>query len=346
MTFSGYSFCGFTPLSVSIIPRAEQVGVLLDRWLLVQKTQVFDPFNPFFPAPTAIRPAVVPWVLASDRYGVAYPAGLLAVVDSIAQKTPAAGIFPVEWEEYWEYNISLAESNQHVVAVPQVLPVGYTARLKRDWHNGLPASSLTAGYTTGVVASGGYRVRTADGYNLYRWRPDPRIWGYAGTPLSQNVSPSVGFKSFQVYTAGPGVRKLQFQIAYVDRSGFPWVGSIPIKLSHDAAGPISSPTVDGTTVDFSASYSYANFSGAGVGTTYSTAWIDAGAISGTAQNTLTEFQSSMDLTAAIAGGLFSFGVVVSWRLSPRCDIPLPFTTTSQGDVIAPGGIAAGSIPGY
>lgn len=345
MTFSGYSFSGFAT-GLGLTQPTLQLAALIDRRYLIQKLQVFDPFSPFFPAPTALRPTVVPWLLAADRYGVAYPANLYGVVDSIAQKTPASGSYPTEWEEFWEYQLSLAESNQHIVAVPQVLPVGFTPRLKRDWHAGLPFNSLTAGYTSGVINTGGYRVRTSDGYDLYRWRPDPRVWGYAGTQLSQSISPSIGSKYFQVYNVGPGNRKVQFQIAYVDRSGFPWVGSIPIKLSHNAAGAIGSTTADGSTTDFSATYSYADFSGSGLGTTYSTAWIDVGVINGTMQNTLTEFQSSMDLTAALAGGLFSFGVVISWRLSPRCDIPLPFTTTSRGDVIAPGGIVTGSIPGY
>ncbi len=350
MTFAGYSFVGFRDgYGSGLKEPAHQPALLIDRQLLVKRIPVYSP--PFFPLPTTLRPTVVPWFLGVDRWGVSYPAGLFGVVDRVAQLYPAADPFSTEWVDLWAsdaMNVSSA-FDAHVVAVPQVLPVGYSARYKRDWHAGTPVNALNAGYVNfGPISSGGYPVRLIGngGFARYRWLPHPFIWGHSGHPLAGGAVVNVGSKFFMVYDAGPGNRKVQIQLGFTAVGGTWSSGTADVKLSHNPAGPIGSTSSDGSTVDYTRVFTLADFSF--VGSNGLTAWIDVGVINGNLQNTLTEFQSSIDMTSALAGGFASTTgyCSITFRLSPRCDIPLPFTTTSKGNVIAPGGIVTGSIPGY
>lgn len=313
--------------------RAHKRGYCLDReprWI-----------PPFLNQKADLYWTPVEWPIAVDIWGVAYPADLWALTNSVAVQSVRQATIEADWIKYWTDVITGTNSptTQQIVAVPKVLPGGYTARLARDWGargNGVTTEAPTGiiGYTNGFgVTSPSYPIKDANGYIHNQWIPNLRPWGYVGTGVAQDGSSSWdgNFPVGSLYNPldiSTGYRKLQLQVSYL---GVLSTGSLKVTISHDAAGTIPATLADGDTIDYQRTFTSADFAGSFV---HTTGWIDAGVISPTL-GVISYFKSS------IYGELPTFTVgpaVVEYRLSPRCDVPLPATATGFGDIIAPGGV--------
>jgi hypothetical protein len=324
--FVGYGLAGdFPPAPVDgLIAYARSIG----RRYFPGRIEWFDFFGN--PAPSGdIRMLPVPWpaALTADQWGVSYPSDIWLLPMVVGRS--GSGSYSDQWADFWKAGIEATSSEAY--GVPKVLPVGYTPRLKRDWHwHGVGDGFHSVAGANGVTWWN-YKIRTATGYDLYPWTPDPAPYGYTGS-LDTATAPQVGLTSFGYHAVGVGYRKVQYQISNPG-VGLIWSGDAVINLSHNADGSIGSTTADGDTIDYTNSVAPGAFTLSGGGA--ATAWIDAGQQLPTL-GVPSFFKCSLDLSA-ITGGSVSGDFVVSFRLSPRLDVPMPFTSTARGAVIAPGG---------
>lgn len=284
-----------------------------------------------------IRPYVIPWDPATDLWGVAFPAGIVGVTTSVVQT--GAGTYNARTIAGWD------QTTSGVIAVPAVLPAGYTARLNREWHSA--SQSLD-------------RVRTAAGYTTDLWMPSTSPHGTStsvtaitSVPFTVNPDPppfpsgSYVYRRFISVAPTIGLRKLQYRAGSNNLPPGTYGGTHTIVVSHNANGSITyNPSApyhgsdDGNVIDYTGSVANSDFTAGLEGTIYWTDWIDAGALTPTL-GTLTTFTFSVTFTetySAVAPINSTQLSHVQFRYSSRVDIPYPFTATGQGDLIAPGGL--------
>lgn len=264
-----------------------------------------------------IRPYAMPWTLAADLFGVAYPAGLVGVATQIALPHTLGATLNGDFEDEWEGG-SLA-----IIPVPGVLPVGYTPSLQTDWR------SLDAVLT---------RLRTAAGFTDQTWLPDTAWLGENDGPfiLTGSGGTTGDPPGYMIWaTDRVGFRKVQVKF----RTGIQWL-AMPTydqvcTFSHNADGSSPGTSALGDTTDASLHVTDADFLDGDGDFWWETTWRDLGAIQASSIGTLTTFQIRTDSSASpfsLAGG-----VTIEYRLSPRCDVPYPISVAGQGDLIAPGG---------
>jgi hypothetical protein len=278
--------------------------------------------TPFGP-PVSIIPYAIPWLNAADSWGVAFPAGTVGVVNRQRLTLPLATDYLASLEAYWS-DLTLGQT----YAVPGVLPSGYTAQTQIAGFGeiGLGALFTASGYTIQGTAGSGWP----------NWIPNAQtINGYSDSfDTSIASSPSVGLYFWpQLGGANrPGWRKLQYSIGYVAASAAP--GNIVLTISHNLDGTLPATNTNGNVIDWTHSHPASDFvfSGGSV----NTAWIDAGAVLCSTNGVVANFVAKLDTTGAPLAGAAA-GVAVSFRLSPRCDIPFFTTVVGYGGLIAPGG---------
>lgn len=263
-----------------------------------------------------IRPYTFPWLASADAFGVSYPAGTLAVVQSMSLPFPLASTLNADFESQWS---SFATT---VYAVPGVLPVGYTASLYDGWHSS--DANLA-------------RRRTASGYVDATWLP-------SSSPNGETVGPVTLVGSggaigdppgYMVWaSAKTGYRKVQYRL----RTGMQWLAmpsyTQTMTLTHNANGT-NPGSARGDTIDAISTVTNADFSDPDGDFWWETGWKDLGQIIASSIGTLTTFNVETDSSANLAS--MPNGVTVQWRLSPRCDVPFPLSVHGYGDLIAPGG---------
>lgn len=283
----------------------------------------------------SIRPYVFPWTATIDSNGVAFPAGLVGIATTTVLS--GAGSYAAQLEAGWN-----APSFGGVVAVPGVLPAGYTARLNREWHSS--SQSLA-------------RVRTADGYNTITWMPAPAPFGSGDIKtggFNNTTYPGLKFNSGNPCT---GFRALQMKVGlalFPASEGYGWTaGSCTVRVSHNADGSaVPDGSGDGDTIDGEVNFSYTDLADSGIDVGGFRIWY-------TGYKTVTNALASSlgTLTRFYARDVDSgFGSSFSWSnpsipdsgtlpieritglTSPRLDVPYPFTVTGIGDLIALGGL--------
>ncbi len=329
MTDHALGMIGYGPLSLASSPR--QVEGHINR--------LSHPYELTVGSTEPIRPYVIPWPLSADRWGVTYPAGLVGVtqINGILG-TSTSGAYNARWEAYW---LKQGE-NLGLVAVPGVLPGGYTANPESNWRS--HADSMAGTWD-------------ANGLNIATWLPSAFPWGYTafyqtGGNVGLYSAPGMHRGTYDGPTTGMGGwRKLQYKVSYTT-TRFPedaWTGSVVITLHRNADGTY--PTLDGSgqpiigdTIDHTASYARAvGFTHVGAAV-FETAWIDVGIVQ---SNVGVPTHWLLDIDLRSISNIFtgntptirpnSGGVRVSFRLSPRLDVPYPKTHVGVGDLIAPGG---------
>lgn len=297
-----------------------------DRWAIVR-----DRYDPaIIPSidtvdPTTWRPYAFPWPAAStaDQWGVAFPAGIVAV--SLDQQEALGGVDGDPCEDRIEEALAR-------YAVPGVLPLGYTENRYEEDPNAI-----------GVLGSGAPRPsidiatqrRTNTGLEPVTWTPDVRaIDGTLDTGSIFSVPLSVERASYDQRSIG--YRKVQVRLRgrlAVPISGATFAGSIDLTLSHNADGTLDL-SADGDTIDFTHSWVPADFTT--VGLFAESAWVDAGAILPTL-GVATYFLSCLDTTGLTLNPTGTNAWVAELRLSHNCDVPFPSLVTGFGNLIAPGG---------
>lgn len=280
--------------------------------------------------PVTIFPYVFHWpsaLVPTDSAGVAFPAGMLAVVlrawlpcHPIGPPSPPFGP-PVAidytgtvndgLEFYW--TSAAAPSGEvwtlaNPTAVPGTLPLGYTVNRQTAFASRSPllysdAYAIPAGFVRpawqagiGCGLFGSDASKTAATSGVVRTGPDG----------------GGNFKWWMVVHAGVGLRKFQYRMV---SAGGAWT----VRVSHNADGHAFDPgsPTEGDTADFTSS--------GGSGTS---GWIDAGALTPTL-GTVTSYQVSIESASSWSS--------IGLRSSCRTDVPLPYTVTGIGDLIAPGG---------
>lgn len=268
-------------------------------------------------AAAAIRPYAMPWPLAADLFGVTFPAGTVGVATQISLPHHLGARLNTDFEAQW------ASGSLAIVAVPGVLPVGYTACLQTDWR------SLDAQLD---------RVRTAAGYVLKTWLPATGFLGVTVGPLT--LSGSAGTTgsppSYMLWaTDVSGYRKVQVKF----RTGNLFLAmptyDLVTTFSHNANGSSPGTSALGDTTDASLHVTNADFTDGDGDFRWETTWRDLGVIQASSIGTLTTFQIRADSSASPAS--MAGGVTIEYRLSPRCDVPYPISVAGQGALIAPGG---------
>lgn len=265
----------------------------------------------------SVRPYVIPWTTASDTWGIAFPAGLVGVVTSFNTVT-GAGAYNDRMEANW------GVSGGGAILVPGVLPAGYTARLVREWHSA--AQSLA-------------RVRTADGYNTMTWMPSTSPFGesrnfsnfnYGGVTLMTISGLGTEYGTFA--SSHIGWRNLQWRLRYptMDTSGLP-NADLTLRISHNADGSNPGAAL-GDTTDWTDTINTSTIPH--TGSAYESAWEDLAIDLHPTLGTVSTFR--LDINYTWVFGLLSF--IYEFRMSPRLDVPYPFTATGIGDLIAPGGL--------
>lgn len=290
------------------------------------------------PPPLHHRYIPVDMPVSSDQWGVAYPAGTVLLVDTTAVFASRLATIEADWANWWNGNFQEGGFDLYTngyMAVPASLPGAYTERLVRDWR----ASSMVFYDWDNALGVTGrtYDIRTATGFTRTQWVPNRYAYGYTKA-ISAAGGTVVGTKYYQNLEASTGYRKVQYQLSFRNNGDgvISFLGSIVLKVSHNADGSIPVATSDGDTVDYTGSHGIGDFTYTGTGgfnSDYSTAWIDAGEIVPTL-GTLSMFRGSLDTTGVVPD---PSPVGVSFRLSPRVDVPAPFTVTDRGGVIVRGG---------
>ncbi len=279
-----------------------------------------------------IRPYVIPWTPTVDQWGIAFPAGLVGVVAAANLPGTLSGDLNVDLETKWA---DLAGGSA-MVAVPGVLPGGYTPNLHVPWR--------TAAWDLS-------RLPTADGWIAKTWLPNATPWGSSiidFTFWSPTLVASGANSTLR--TSWPGWRNLKIRAGGNNGSGPPATkptsGQCVIRISHNADGSAGASTGDLDTVDatvtITAAQITANYdivSGA-----YQSDPIDLGGPFLATFGTLSRFVYrvvSNTLTSGSGGSgppSFIAGVdPVVFLESYRVDIPYPVTLAGYGDLIAPGG---------
>lgn len=313
---------------------------------------------------TAIRPYVVPWVPTTDAFGIAFPAGLVGV----AFAYPSIAATPVP-----DYETATLTGLQNVsYAVPGVLPTGYTARLERDAFAAaarpggaiaVPASysSVSAFYDN--ASGSALNIRSASGLTAVPWHPVDIIGG------SQALIPDISLNHPAVSVAGLLSNQYNFPATTLNglnttmrRYSVGWrnlgvyfnapapttgytnpAGSCVIRLSHNADGSAGSTSGDLDTIDYTWTLAGSDFvnvpsSGFRLTATYATGAIlpTLGTVSRYVMRIVSSTLTQTRISTGVAENYYldGFNVRESWR----CDIPLPYTATGPGALIAPGGL--------
>lgn len=261
---------------------------------------------------TGMRTYAFPWTLAADQWGVSYPAGTIAVAYGFGLS--GGGSLLDQMLAGWETG-----ANGLLVLVPSALPVGYTARRVREWHSGIHPFA---------------KIRVAGGYQSIDWMPSLSPLGLLGASLSTGSGTAAGTE-YNAYENGIGFRRVHVRgfvnSAVLGSVGF--TGNVDVVLSHNADGT-DPGSADGDTADFTHTFTDADYTHTGgASPLWVTSWVDAGDALA-ALGVLTYFQAS--LTRPSTATSIEFGL--DFRLSPRVDVPLPYTATGIGDLIAPGGL--------
>lgn len=305
------------------------------------RSTIYDPAGFPVATPTPIRPMAIDNPLSADQWGVSFPAGTIGVTNVVARQTPAAGPFSSDWAAFWTYRAQNqtgaggSGGTPNIILVPSTLPGSYTARLKRDWHSGTNGAQLQQ-------ESSSYQLRTANGYSLYKWIPDNRINGFLSTGLSSSgLFPGI---ASAIYTEGVGSRKVQYDL-FILCHGLPpfFDGAFKVTGSHNADGSFLNLFTIGTTVDWVHTYTFAQLTATGTfiggDPLYHTGFIDAGSALATNGNWTQNFCIQIDNAGTSPHDTFdSYGPnSMPVRVSPRVDVPLPFTITGVGDLIVVGG---------
>lgn len=299
-----------------------------DRFPMVRDEDVLiPPLNDI--DPTTWRPYAYPWPGgAADQWGVAFPAGIVAV--SLDCQEGLGGLSGDPLEDRIEDQLETT-----MYAVPGVLPVGYTENRYEEWPTPiglLPSSAPRPSINIGTH----YRDATGP-VPLDGWAPSSQWDGYLGSGPSSPVGVGVWYGSVE---RNPGWRKVQAQIGCFTLlpGGFvltpvQFNGTVTLKLSHNADGT-DPGSADGDTIDFTLNVTRPDFSVAAG--RCQTGWIDCGsALASLGVNSY--FVGSLDFSALTASPETAPGWYVSLRLSPRMDIPFPSLVTGVGGLIAPGG---------
>lgn len=268
--------------------------------------------------PIHIFPYAFTWPLAlapSDSVGVAFPAGMIAVVFkawlpchvSGPPSPPFGPPVTIDYtgsvndglEMYW----TSSTLNAGAIAVPNVLPVGYTVNRQTAFASRDPLAFSDAYFT----ATGPVRPAWQAGVGCGLFGGE--VTSLESLAARTGPDGSGNFKWWFSVHAGVGLRKFQFRI---DSAGAAWTA----RLSHNADG--SDPgTNEGDTADYSTS--------GGSGTS---GFFDVGALTPTL-GTFTRYVLSVES----ASGFTS----ITRRSSCRTDVPIPYTVPGLGDLIAPGG---------
>ncbi len=282
-----------------------------------------------------IRPYIIPWPTAAtvDQWGVAFPGGIVGKVISVRLPSVLTTI-NADYEAMWG-DLSGAVFAPSIVALPAVLPGGYTPSLHVPWRT-----------TAWNLA----RRPTAGGWIESTWLPSTAPWGdqIADGTLWDAATISAGNNAV-LRSAHPGWRKLQIAVGGNNGSGppstVPTSGSAVFRISHNADGSTVPSVGDGDTIDATVTITAAQV-GANYDIssgTFSSDPIDLGVISATlgvpsqfvyrcVSNNLTNGSGGdgpPNFTAAIGEAVF--------YESSRVDIPYPVSLAGQGDLIAPGG---------
>ncbi len=266
-------------------------------------------------ANTLIRPMAVPFNHTVDQWGVAFPAGLVGVTRRLALPNPIVGTLEEGFQADYD-DPHLSEPTKQLIAVPGVLPVGYSPNLYDGWHSTEP--DLT-------------RNRTASGYDYIAWLPSVVPQGDASSATF--TGGGGGPINYALYGNGgtTGYRKVQFRLITATASvaaGF----SVALTISHNADGTDPGFAI-GDTVDWTGNVTDADFINPIGGGSMGTDFIDAGPALASL-GALTTFRMQSDATA----GATWPGLLLVTHLSPRMDVPYPMSVHGHGDLIAPGGL--------
>jgi hypothetical protein len=298
--------------------------------------------------PKTILPYVVPWTRATDDLGFSFPSGLVGIVPTIGLDDQHGDPFQDRIDAYLE---------KRTIAVPATLPSGYTARLRRD-----PWETIGAG-NLGLVGSGGGgliylpRMRTATGLNpiTYQygnvWAPWTAGVQHAGLSGNGYVTGSDSTGIYSPYTTWwtqieltTGLRAAKYTMIASNApdpfSSVPtFVGTVTVKISHNADGSDPGDAADGDTIDHTHSFSAGDFTQVGFNSYLSSEVTIAGGLL-PAVGTIAKYKVSItashfvifatDQYYATVGPMNLYG-------APRVDIPFPWTYTGAGGLIAPGG---------
>ncbi len=318
---------GETP---GVIAGANAYAAAIGRAYFPGRVNAFDLFGSPTSAPLRMLPVPWPSTMTADQWGISYPSDIWLLPTKLGRS--GSGAYDARWAAYWKTNLE-AETLEGY-AVPKILPVGYTARRKRDWHWHGVGDGFSAHTGANGVSSNAYKIRTATGYTWTQWVPDALPYGYVGLGMSTATAPqSGGVRSHGGHERGIGYRNVQYRITR-PLTGILWSGSLVVRLSHNADGSFGSSTADGGVIDYTHSHPPSDFTI--VGSTAETAWFNAGPQLPTL-GVASFFKNSLDYSG-ISGGSASGPLILSFRLSPRMDVPMPFTSTARGGVIAPGGV--------
>lgn len=290
---------------------------------------------------------VGPWPLASDAFGVAYPAGTLLVAQTAGLF--GSGDIDTRCENFWS-NAITGGGTANVFAVPQVLPGGYTRTGQANFfgfssaiYPGPPWVRMTA---SGLPTNYGWTPRIAsngDSFTTGLFRSNPatnsndtfRLNGLF-TPITADVGyRQCGLTVYATYsTPGAG--------SAVALTG----GSLSFTVSHNADGSIGSGTGDLDTIDFTATVTAAQLNGTlvlGTNVTQASYQLSTGALSAPLG---IPCRFAIRVTACSLVYFYSGSTqpVTNWnatcQASLRCDIPFQCDIVGAGDLIAPGGWAA------
>lgn len=270
-------------------------------------------------------------VLSQDSAGVAFPGGQLWVR---LQSTDVAGGDGAEDTTYW-------------VAVPSALPGAYTYNPAR---NVKPLASISCG-TTAYPSAGSYPdfqtsytptapIRTANGlYTPYAFDLGAFSANVPWGPINQNGN-TIGVDLGPSWGTNPQTTNLPLSPGYRNfRCNVRWNSTV---YGNAVASTTATITVDGTAqsvtkadLTFNASTGF-----------YEKALDFTPTLPSQGHFRAVVFTQVMtNYLGGLVGNIT--GARLDCALSPRIDIPLPWTCTDYGGLVAPGGIlTGGNVPGF
>ncbi len=302
-------------------------------------------------ATSGIVPQAVAWPHTADLNGDSFPAGLVGVRMAYVHQQ----LDPV------------AYNDARLIAVPAVLPAAYTPRWNRDHNQGTRGLSTAGSISTDFGLStnafmpgarstpGQWLLRADDGlYDVPRynsggvtstWAPynagqnclvcnnpsgvSDLTWsGTTGETLVSGYAGVPGFDGTWFTSPCAGVRYLRFACHFNS------AGELRIRFICNANGSKTFPA-DTVLAEWV-------FSVAGPGVYYSSTVGPFNATLGSPK--FYGFSAEDRLLPADPWRGVTAGIRI--QAGPRLDIPLPFTATGEGSLIAPGGVVPGSLPGY
>lgn len=265
-------------------------------------------------------PVAVTFPNTLDRWGVAYPAGLVAVIARHSLPSPLSG--GLTYNQMFESQLFGPDGGVPVFAsgitylVPGVLPAtGYAANLHTSWERESNGNPL------------GYKIATNDSSSYY-WQPRADWYGnFASTALFTATAVNIG-------SSVPGFRQVKIRLTYAGATIPTYTGSYVVTVSHNAAGGFT-PLTGGDTVDGTASF--ADTAWSGVAGAWTTGYVDIGPCLPTTHGLLSSWVAKSDSSGVGVTGSYTGAATLFVALCPRLDIPLPMTVPGYGGLIAPGG---------